>query len=104
MINPIGNNNIVSIDAERLRVIDELRKLGLGSSGNMQIDSQRLSEAKLELIDKLKSRENRDSSQSLGVQVIGEVYDTDLAKRAEMEEQRLGAMTVSEWNKIFFGL
>ena len=104
MINPIGRTNILSVDAERLRIIEELRKFGLDSSGNMQIDSQKLAEAKTAFVERLKNRENQNSSQSLGVQVISQVDDTDYSKRAEMEEQRLGAMTVSEWNKIFFGL
>ena len=104
MINPLGNANGLSIDAEHLKIIRELRKLGEGSSGNMQVDSQKLTEAKTELVERLRNRENQDSSQSLGVQVINQVDDADFSKRAEMEEQRLGAMTVAELNKIFFGL
>ena len=104
MINPLGNSKGLSIDAEHLKIIQELRKLGQGSSGNMQVDAQKLNEAKTELIDKLKNRENKNDSQALGVQIINQVDDADFSKRAEMEEQRLGAMNVAELNKLFFGL
>lgn len=104
MINSIGNARGLSIDAEHLKIIQELRRLGHDSSGNVQIDSQKLAEAKTELIDRIKNKENNNSSQSLGVQVINQVDDAEFAKRAEMEEQRLGAMNVAELNKLFFGL
>ena len=104
MINALGNANSLSIDAEHLKIIQEMRKLGLSSSGNMQVDIQKLAEAKTELIEKIKSRENKDTTQSLGVQVISQVDDAEYSKRAEMEEQRLGAMNVAELNKLFFGL
>ena len=104
MINSLGNANSLSIDAEHLKIIQELRRLGQNSSGNMQVDSQKLAEAKIELIDKLKNRESKENAQSLGIQVIGQVDDAEFSKRAEMEEQRLGAMNVAELNKLFFGL
>ena len=104
MINSLGKVRGLSADAEHLKIIQELRKLGHGSSGNMQVDAQKLAEAKTELVDKLKNRENRNSSESLGVQVINQVDDAEFSKRAEMEEQRLGAMNVAELNKLFFGL
>ena len=64
MLNPLGNAKGTSIDAEHLRIIQELRRLGHDTSGNMQIDAQKLNEAKTELIDKLKNRENQNSAHS----------------------------------------
>ena len=85
MINSLGNANSLSIDAEHLKIIQELRRLGQNSSGNMQVDSQKLAEAKIELIDKLKNRESKENAQSLGIQVIGQVDDAEFSKRAGTE-------------------
>ena len=104
MIQAIGNASGLSIDAEYLRIIQELRRLGLTSTGNREVDFQRLQQAKSELVDKIKNKENSDTEKTLGVQVISEVDESEMAKRSEMEMQRLGAMTVAELNKMYFGL
>ncbi len=104
MIQAIGVASGLSIDAEYLRIIQELRSLGLNPSGNKTVDSQRLAQAKAELIQRIYKKEETNSTQELGVQVINQVDESQYAQRAEMEEQRLGAMTVAELNRIYFGL
>ena len=104
MLQAIGSAGGLNIDAEYLRIMQELRRLGLTSTGNKDADAQRLAQAKAELIDRIKNSENQDRSQSLGVQVVGAVDEAENAKRSEMEEQRLGAMNVAQLNRIFFGL
>ena len=42
--------------------------------------------------------------QNIGVQVIEPVDESEYAVRAEMEEQRLGAMSVAQLNRLYFGL
>jgi len=105
LIQALGNASGLSIDAEYLRIIQELRSLGLSPSGSKSTDAQRLAAAKAELVQRIhKKEENTSSQQSLGVQIINQVDESEYAQRSEMEEQRLGAMTVAQLNKIFFGL
>ena len=104
MIQALGNASGLSIDAEYLRIIQELRRLGLTPTGNREVDFQKLVQAKTELIDKIKNKDNQENNNSLGVQTISPIDEAEFAKRSEMEEQRLGAMSVAELNKIFFGL
>lgn len=105
MIQALGNASGLSIDAEYLRIIQEMRSLGLAPSGNKPLDAQRLAQAKAELVQRIqKKEETTNSQQALGVQVISQVDESEYAHRSEMEEQRLGAMTVAELNRIFFGL
>ena len=104
MIQAISNSYGLSIDAEHLRIIQELRRLGMQPTGNKAIDAQKLAQAKAELIHKIQKREETKSEQSLGVQVIDSVDETYYSERAEMETQRLGAMTIAELNRIYFGL
>ena len=105
MIQALGAASGLSIDAEYLRIIQELRSLGLQPSGNKAIDAQKLAQAKSELIQRIhKKEETTNSHQELGVQVINQVDETEFAQKSEMEEQRLGAMTIAQLNKIYFGL
>jgi len=78
--------------------------MGLSATGNRETDYFRLERAKEELVNKIRDKETRDNSKSIGVQVLSPVDETQNAERSQMEEQRLGAMTVAELNKIFFGL
>ena len=105
MIQALGNASGLSIDSEYLRIIQELRSLGLFPTGNKATDANRLQKAKEELVHRIqKKEETTNSQQELGVQVINQVDESEYAERSEMEEQRLGAMTVAQLNKIFFGL
>ena len=104
MINAIGKAAGLSIDAEHLRIIQELRRLGLEPTGVKSTDAQKLAKAKAELIQKIHKKEEVDATQSLGVQVINSVDEKFYAERSELEQQRLGAMTVAELNKFYFRL
>ena len=105
MIQALGIASGLSIDAEYLRIIQELRTLGLSPTGNKTTDAQRLAQAKAELVQRIqKKEETTKSQQELGVQIINQVDESEYAQRAEMEEQRLGAMSVAQLNRIFFGL
>lgn len=104
MINAIGNASGLSIDAEYLRIIQELRRLGLQPTGDKNNDAQRLAQAKAELVKKIQKQDEINSIKSLGIQIINSVDETYLSERSEMETQRLGAMTVAELNKLYFRL
>lgn len=91
-------------DPEYLRILAELRSLGIAPSGNKQIDAAKLAQAKSELISKIKNKEQINSRKDLQVQVIDSVNEINDPKRAEMEEQRLGAMTIAELNRMYFGI
>ena len=104
MLNALGSISGVSIDAEYLKIIQELRRLGLEPTGNKGADAQRLAEAKTELIEKIHKKEESKSVQSLGVQIISSVDESYVAEKSELETQRLGAMTVAELNRIYFGI
>ncbi len=104
MIQALGNVSGLSIDAEYLRIIQELRRLGITPSGDKNIDAQKLAQAKTELVHKIQKKEEIKSAESLGVQVVNSVDESYNSERAEMEEQRLGAMAVAELNRIYFGL
>jgi len=105
LIQTLGNASGLVIDAEYLRIIQELRALGLTPTGNKSTDAQRLAKAKAELVQRIQNKEdNANSQKELGVQVINQVDESEYAIRSEMEEQRLGAMSVAQLNRIFFGL
>lgn len=91
-------------DSEYLRILQELRKLGIASTGNKSVDKGKLEQAKTELINKIQNKQEEEQKQVLQAPVIEAVDGTEYTQRAEMEEQRLGAMTVAELNKIYFGL
>ena len=92
------------IDPEYLRIIQQLRSLGIAPSGNKTVDQAKLAQAKAELIEKIHTKHEEEIKSELQVQPIADVEDVVDTKRAEMEEKRLGAMNVAELNKLFFGL
>ena len=105
LIQVLGSVSNNYIDAEYLRIIQELRRLGLQPTGNKANDAQRLAQAKAELVQKIhKKEEETKENHSLGVQVINSVDETYYAEHSELETQRLGAMTIAELNRIYFGL
>ena len=89
-------------DPEYLRILQELRALGLAPSGNKEIDKAKVQRAKAELIEKIQEKEKVQNNNSLQVQTVDPVDDSQNSKRAELEEQRLGAMTVAELNRLYF--
>lgn len=98
------HSSIGSIDPEYMRIILELRRLGLTPSGNKEIDKSKLARAKEELITKIKSHEQNINNENLQIQTIAPADEIENSKRAEMEEQRLGAMTIAELNRLYFGI
>ena len=104
MINAISNVAGLSIDAEHLKIIQELRRMGLEPTGVKSTDAQKLAKAKAELIQKIHKKEEVNATQSLGIQIINSVDEKFYTERSEMEQQRLGAMTVAELNKFYFRL
>lgn len=89
---------------EYLRILQELRKLGIAPTGNLAVDKGKLEQAKTELINKIQNKQEEEQKQVLQAPVIEAVDSTEYAQRAEMEEQRLGAMTVAELNRLYFGI
>lgn len=88
-------------DPEYLKIIQELQQLGIAPSGNKSTDKSKLQEAKIELIQKIQVKQEEEQKQELQVQTISGIQDS---QRTQMENERIGAMTVAELNKIYFGL
>ncbi len=91
-------------DAEYQRILQELMRLGISPSGNKTIDKGKLEQAKTELIQKIQNKNQEEEKNELQVETIGAVQDSQDFKRAQMEEQRLGAMTIAELNRMYFGI
>ena len=104
MLQAINSISGLRIDAEYVKIIQELRTFGIAPTGNKTSDAQKLAQAKAELIQRIKHKEETNDVQELGVQVLSPVDETQYNQKSEMEEQRLGAMNVAELNKLFFGL
>ena len=93
-IGAVGNNGNCA-DPEYVKILMELRKLGIKPTGKKQVDKARLEEEKKKLAEKIHDKiENKQNVQN----------DNSNVERAKMEEQRLGAMTVAELNKILLGI
>lgn len=80
-------------DPEYLRIIQELRALGLTPTGNKNVDKARLESEKQKLAKKIEEKAETKQSET-----------PDMSERSKFEEQKLGAMTVAELNKILHGL
>ena len=88
-------------DPEYLRILQELMQLGITPSYNKSTDKSKLQQAKLELTQKIQHKAEEERMQSQQVQPLEAAQN---AERAKMEKSKLGAMTVAELNKIYFGL
>ena len=91
-ISALGRNPYV--DPEYMKIIQELLALGLTPTGNKAIDKSRLQAAKQELAEKIKEKFKEELQEK-------SINDPE---RSQMEEQKLGAMTVADLNKILHGL
>ena len=100
MLQAIGSISGIDIDAEYLRIIQELRALGLTPTGNKSVDAQRLAKAKAELIEKIHQKEENNNEDKLILEDKS-LYDSS---RNRLEEERLGAMNVAQLNMIYFHL
>lgn len=105
MVTPVGAINISARgaynDPEYMRIMQDLRALGLTPSGNKDADKAKLQQAKAELIQKIQEKDNEHNN-SLQVQTIAPIDEVQDNKRAELEEQRLGAMRIAELNRLYF--
>lgn len=104
MVAAISAISSSSYDAEYQRILQELMRLGISPSGNKTIDKGKLEQAKTELIQKIQNKNQEEEKNELQVEIIGAVQDSQDSKRAQMEEQRLGAMTLAELNRMYFGI
>lgn len=87
MIQAIGAINKYT-DPEYIRILMELRKLGITPSGNKTIDRQKLVDAKRHLEEKFEIK--KETAPNI--------------EREKLEEQRTGATALAEINKILLGL
>lgn len=90
-------------DPEYQRILSELRKLGVAPSGNKTIDKAKLEQAKAELINKIQGKVDEKLRKD-NIEPIVPPETLDDTKRAELETQRLGAMTVAELNRLYFNI
>ena len=103
LLQAINSISGLRIDAEYVKIIQELRTFGIAPTGNKTTDAQKLAQAKAELIQRIKHKEEETNNvQELGVQVVSPVEETQYAQKSELEEQRLGAMTVAQLNRLYF--
>ena len=100
----VGIGGLKCIDYEHQRIIRELLALGISPSYDKNTDAAKLEAAKAKLVENIsnKSERNAESQVKFEDTVVG-YYQPD-SERVELEECRLGAMTLSELNKIYFGL
>ncbi len=77
-------------DPEYIRILMELRKLGITPSGNKTVDRGKLVQEKHRLEEKFKIEPQQP--------------DKNQAEREKLEEQRTGATALAEINKILLGL
>ena len=87
-VNPI--NVYVHKDEEYWRIMLELRKFGLVATGDKVIDKARLADAKRQQLE--------------GNNPENPYYQGPTLEQTKMEEERIGAKTIAELNKLFFGL
>lgn len=93
-IGAIGNENPYK-DPEYIKIIQELGRLGVAPTGNKRVDKARLESEKLKLAQKINEKIQQAAPQE---------EQNDKVQRSKMEEERVGAMTVAELNKILHGL
>ena len=95
MIKPVGaiGSEYGKCDSEYMMILMEMRKLGLTPTGNKAIDKVTLEAEKQKIAQKIYDKFEAKMPEK-----------TDNSERAVLEEQKLGAMTVAELNKILHGL
>ena len=89
-------------DYEYYRIIMQLQALGISPTGNKNADRARLTLEKEKLVNKIaKSQNNTKINDNEFLETLATVKEDDL-QRQSLEKQRLGAMTVSELNRLYF--
>lgn len=92
------------IDQEYQQIIQELLRLGISPSGNKIVDKQKLQQAKAELVQKIQDKKVEEQKESIKVEIIAPAENVDNSEKSSLELQRLGAMTVAELNRLYFGI
>ena len=95
----IGGN--CAVDYEHYRIIQQLIALGIQPSGNKATDKARLQIEKEKLVNKVAEKNNKtnvDFAETL------EATQKKQELREQMEEERLGAKTIGELNRILLGI
>lgn len=91
------------MDYEYTQIIMELYQLGIKPSGNKQTDKARLQAEKAKIVKQIKQK-SENVQQAEKKQQTDEKDKTEFLEKASLEEERLGAKTVGELNKILHGL
>ena len=101
MINAVGAINSGS-DPEYLRILREHMQMGVSPSGNKNTDAAKLKKLKAELVQKIQTKQEEEQKQSIQVQPLEATKETQ--EKQKLEEERTGAMTLAELNKLYFNL
>lgn len=111
-------------DYELYRIMQELISLGIAPSGNKAIDQAKLVQARNELINKIAEKKVEQAlPQRQAVRTYENQKESEPANdkksefenvllnteesyttREKLEEEKLGAMTIAQLNRIYFGL
>lgn len=75
--------------------------MGISPTYNKSADKALLAKAKAELIRKIQNKDDESKLSSHQVQSYSYQDDNEYQFRADLEEKRLGAMTLAELNKFF---
>ena len=92
-IGAIGGNRNLN-DPEYMKIIQELLQLGITPTGNKATDKAKLETEKKRIAEEIQKK----------AQQVNPQQTQDTTQRAQLEERKLGAMTVAELNKILHGL
>lgn len=117
-------SGVRSQDYEYYRIMQELIALGIQPSGNKANDQAKLAQARQELVNKIAEKrveQAEPNRQAVKTYETKEEYGINNDKKSEfetvlsntevnyttyeaMERERLGAMTIAQLNRIYFGL
>ena len=103
-IQAIGIGGLHNIDYEHQRIIRELLAMGITPSYDKKNDMTKLEIEKAKLIEKIANKTGEQQAQQTNFEETIVGYHQPDSERIKLEESRLGAMTLSELNKIYFGL
>ena len=104
-VQSIRLGGIQNIDYEHQRIINELLAMGISPTYDKNTDKAKLEAEKAKLVDKISRKvENLEEKSSIKFEDTIVSYHQQDEERLGLEEQRLGAMTLAELNKIYFGL
>ena len=117
-------NSVRNTDYELYIIMQELTALGITPSGNKATDRAKLAQARQDLINKIAEKRVEQAEpqrQAVKTYETKEKYGLSNDKKSEfenvlsntesryttqeeLEQQKLGAMTIAQLNRIYFGL